>query len=70
MLKKVSGGFKATSEKGRPLSKKPKSKQGALAQLYAVEMSQARRRAGKGKKGKVSKKARKGVAQAVYDRYA
>lgn len=44
MIKRVKGGYKATSESGRPLSKKPKSKAGALRQLRAVEASKARRK--------------------------
>jgi hypothetical protein len=43
MIKKVKGGFKATTEQGRPLSKEPKSKAGAEKQLAAVEASKARR---------------------------
>ncbi|MFH1383373.1 MAG: hypothetical protein ABIH47_00220 [Candidatus Omnitrophota bacterium] len=43
MIKKVKGGFKAASSGGRPLSKKPKTKAGALKQLRAVEASKARR---------------------------
>jgi hypothetical protein len=42
MIKKVKGGFKATSESGRPLSKATKSKAGAMKQLAAVEASKAR----------------------------
>jgi hypothetical protein len=42
MLKKVKGGYKATSSKGRPLSKKPKSKSAAIKQIVAVEYSKAR----------------------------
>ena len=44
MIKKVSGGYKATSSSGRPLSKKPKTRAGALRQLRAVEASKARRK--------------------------
>ena len=44
MIKKVRGGYKAASSSGRPLSKKPKSKAGALKQLRAVEASKARRK--------------------------
>ena len=43
MIVKVKGGFKAASSSGKPLSKKPKSKAGALRQLRAVEASKARR---------------------------
>lgn len=41
MIKKVKGGYKATSSKGRPLSKKPKSKAAAIKQIVAVEYSKA-----------------------------
>jgi hypothetical protein len=43
MIVKADGGFKASSGTGRPLSKKPKSRQAAMAQLYAVEMSKKKR---------------------------
>lgn len=48
MVKRVKGGFKAVSSKGRPLSKKPKSKVAAIKQVVAVEYSKARQ-AGKKK---------------------
>lgn len=43
MIKKVKGGYKATTESGRPLSKEPKSKASAEKQLRAVEASKAAR---------------------------
>ena len=43
MIRKVHGGYKATTEGGRPLSKHTKSRQAAMAQLYAVEVSKMRR---------------------------
>jgi hypothetical protein len=47
MIKKVKGGYKATTSSGRPLSKKPKTKAAAQRQLRAVEASKARRKKGK-----------------------
>lgn len=43
MIKKVRGGYKATSSTGRPLSKKPKSKAAAIKQIVAVEYSKAKK---------------------------
>ncbi len=67
MIKKVKGGYAATSRSGRRLSKRPKSEQGALKQLYAVEASKARRRAGRQRLGK---RTRKRVSKRTYGRYA
>lgn len=44
MLKKVKGGYKAASSSGRPLSKKAKTKKGAMKQLAAVEIGKKRRK--------------------------
>ena len=43
MIDRVKGGWAVRSRRGRRLAKKPKSKQAAIRQLYAVEMSKARR---------------------------
>ena len=43
MMKKVKGGVKAASSSGRPLSKKVKTKAGAMKQLAAVEISKKAR---------------------------
>ena len=42
MIKKVKGGYKATSSKGRPLSKKVQTKKQAIKQIVAIEYSKAR----------------------------
>lgn len=57
MIKKVKGGFKATSSKGRPLSKKPKSKSAAIKQVVAVEYSKARAAGRKKPSSRAMKKA-------------
>jgi hypothetical protein len=44
MLKKVKGGYKAASSSGRPLSKKAKTKKGAMKQIAAVEISKKKRK--------------------------
>jgi hypothetical protein len=45
MIKKVKGGYKAATEKGRPLSKKAKTRKAAAKQLYAVHKSKEERNA-------------------------
>ena len=57
MLKKTKGGWKATSSKGRPLSKKPKTKSAAIKQVIAVEYSKARAAGKKKPSAKSIKKA-------------
>ena len=42
MIKKVNG-YKATTKRGRHLSKRPKTRREAIRQLYAVEKSMKRR---------------------------
>ena len=42
-IEKTEAGYFATTEAGRRLSKKPKSKKAALAQLAAVEISKHKR---------------------------
>lgn len=39
MIKKVKGGYKATTSEGKEPSKKPKTKKEAVKQLQAVEIS-------------------------------
>ena len=40
-IRKVKGGWKVYSKKGKPLSKEPKTKKDALKHLRAIEMSKA-----------------------------
>lgn len=48
MIKKVKGGFKLYSKKThKPLSRKPKSKEGARKQEEAIEAAKRRRAGGK-----------------------
>ena len=63
MIKKSGSGYKATSESGRALSKKPKSKSDAIKQLYAVEMSKQKKLKRKLKRKK--KNANKAVRAAL-----
>ena len=44
MIKKVKGGYKAATNKGRPLSKRPKTKSAAKRQLAAVALAKKTRR--------------------------
>ena len=67
VIKKTKKGYYATTESGRRLSKRPKSREAALEQLYAVEMSQARRAVGG---QRPSKRARRRVSRETYGRYA
>lgn len=43
MIHRVPGGHKVFSKSGRPLSKAPKTKKEAVAQLVAVEISKRKR---------------------------
>ena len=44
MIKKVKGGYKATTKKGKPLSKRSKTKTAARKHLAAVEISKRKRK--------------------------
>jgi len=45
-IRQVKGGYKVYSKKGKPMSKKPKTKEKAQQHLAAIEMGKAMREAG------------------------